>query len=302
MSVSIAWVLLSSVSAFAAAAIEGQVLGGGTPIADATVTLWEASTGAPKQLAQSPTDREGRFRLGVEESQSAATSLYLVATGGQPRGKDGDNPAIALLLVVGSRPPAHVVIDEMSTLASVITHNQFIDGTAIKGPALALRIAAGNVPNFVSLETGDYGATILDPLNSSQTPTLANFGTLANLLAACVTQRRSDACGSLFHAATSPTGASPTDTLAATEFIVRHPWYQPDKLFAVFSSLYPQPKIEPGQVLRPTPFLPYLTFAPSAWVFPLKFAGGGLSAPGKLMFDSEGNAWAADNWLVGAQN
>src|SRR5262249_16460795 len=76
---------------------------------------------------------------------------------------------------------------------------------------------------------------------------------------------------------------------------------QPDKLFAAFSSLYPQPKIAPGQVLRPTPFLPYLTFAPSAWVFPLKFAGGGLSAPGKLMFDSEGNAWAADTWVLGAQ-
>src|SRR5262249_6467054 len=154
--------------------------------------------------------------LRAEEAPSADTSLYLGATGGQPRGKDGDNPAIALLLVVGSRPPAHVVIDEMSTLASVITHNQFIDGTAIKGPALALRIAAGNVPNSVSLETGAPGATILDPLNTPQTPTMATFGTLANLLAACVTQIRSDACGSLFNPPTSPTGASPTDTLAAT--------------------------------------------------------------------------------------
>src|SRR5215813_7956741 len=187
----IAWVLLSSVSALAAAAIEGQVLGGGAPLENATVTLWEASTDAPKQLAQSKTDREGRFQLRAEQEQSADVSLYLVATGGQPRGKEGDNPAIALLLVVGGMPPAHVVIDEMSTIASVVTHTQFIDGTAIKGPALALRIAAGNVPNFVSLETGDYGATILDPLNSSQTPTMANFGTLANVLAACVTQIKS---------------------------------------------------------------------------------------------------------------
>ena len=27
-------------------------------------------------------------------------------------------------------------------------------------------------------------------------------------------------------------------------------------------------------------------FAPSAWVLPLKFTGGGLSAPGKIMFDA----------------
>jgi hypothetical protein len=36
--------------------------------------------------------------------------------------------------------------------------------------------------------------------------------------------------------------------------------------------------------------MPYLTYAPSAWVFPLKFTGGGYSGGGKLMFDSEGNA------------
>src|SRR5271154_6889366 len=41
---------------------------------------------------------------------------------------------------------------------------------------------------------------------------------------------------------------------------------------------------------------------PSAWILPLKFTGGGLSAPGKMMFDSTGNLWAGDNWLVGAQN
>ncbi len=55
-------------------------------------------------------------------------------------------------------------------------------------------------------------------------------------------------------------------------------------------------------MVRPTPYLPYLTFAPSAWVLPLKFTGGGLSGPGKLMIDSQGNAWAADNFTVGMQN
>jgi hypothetical protein len=287
--------------ALAQHSISGQVSGGGAPIAVSTVTLWEANADAPKQLAQTKTDTSGRFQIRTDAAK-ADTSLYLMATGGKPGGKGGDNPAIALLAVLGSRPPARVVIDEMTTIASVVTHAQFIDGRAIRGSPLALRIAAGNVPNFVDLETGDYGATILDPLNSSQTPTMANFGTLANILAACVTQIKSDACGSLYDVATSPTGAYPKDTLQATEFIVRYPWHQADKIFGAFNYLYPQPKLEPGRLLRPTPFLPYLTFAPSAWIFPLKFSGGGLIAAGKMMFDSQGNVWIANNFIVGAQN
>jgi hypothetical protein len=296
--------LLFSVSAFAADTIDGAVMGAGSPIAKSTVTLWSAGADRPQKLAQAQTDDAGKFSLGLTSPTDSERSLYLVAEGGEPTAHKGGggNPATALLAVLGSSHPARVVVDEMTTIASVVTHTQLIDGTTIQGSPLALRIAAANVPNFVDLETGDYGARILDPLNSSQTPTMANFATLANVLAACLTQAKSDACSRLFAAATPPTGASPADTLAATESIVRYPWHQPDKVFAAFNDLYPQPKIEPGQVLRPTPFLPYLTFAPSAWVFPLKFAGGGLSAPGKLMFDSDGNAWVADNWIVGAQN
>jgi DNA-binding beta-propeller fold protein YncE len=43
--------------------------------------------------------------------------------------------------------------------------------------------------------------------------------------------------------------------------------------------------------------MPYLTFAPSAWVLPLKFYHAG----GKLMFDSQGNAWNANNMQAGSQ-
>ncbi len=49
----------------------------------------------------------------------------------------------------------------MTTVASVWTNAQFIDGAAIKGPALGLKIAAGNVPNFVDLRTGGWGTTIV---------------------------------------------------------------------------------------------------------------------------------------------
>ena len=294
--------------AVAAVHIEGQVQGGGGPIAKSTVTLWAASANAPSQLAQVKTDANGQFEISVEQSLGGDTVLYLVATGGQPtvNKAGGDNPAIALMTVVGSNPPTKVVINEMTTIASVWTHAQFLDGTAIKGHALGLRIAAGNVPNFVDLETGGWGSAIQDPLNSGQTPTMANFATLADVLAGCVTKVTADACDKLFVAATPPTGAVPTDTLNAAESIARYPWYQPGRLFALLDEFYPVPPVKmDGQPkppnMRAVPFMPYLSWEPSAWVLPLKFDGGGYRAGGKAMFDSEGNLWVGDNFTVGWQ-
>ncbi len=289
-------------SAAAAVRIEGRVDAGGGPLAKSIVTLWAASAGEPKQLAQTRTGADGRFEFRAKETPDKDVVLYLIAKGGEPsvgRGS-GDNPAIVLMTVLGGKPPAKVRINEMTTIASVWTNNQFLEGAAIRGHALGLRISAGNVSNFVDISTGGYGATIADGLNSSQTPTLANFATLSNLLAGCATRTKADACSSLFEAATAPDGKVPTDTLAAAEFIARAPWRQPEKVFALLENFYPIPPGKPA--LRATPFMPYLSFAPSAWVLPLKFSGGGVNGGGKLMFDSQGNAWVADNFMVGAQN
>jgi hypothetical protein len=284
----------------AAVRIEGLVQGGGGPLANSTVTLWAASAGQPRQLAQARTNSDGQFELGSQEAVSADTILYLVAKGGIPAVNKGggDNPAIALLSVLGNAPPSKVVINEMTTVASVWTNAQFLDGTAIKGPALSLRIAAGNVPNFVDLQSGGWGSAIQDSLNSSQTPTMANFATLADVLAGCATRVTVDACDKLFVAATPPKGGAPTDTLTAAQSIAKYPWYEPGRIFALLEAFYP---ILQGKTMRPVPYMPYLNFSPSAWVLPLKFDGGGYRAGGKAMFDSEGNLWVGDNFTVGWQ-
>src|SRR5271166_4667296 len=278
--------------------IEGQVFGGGAPIAKSTVTLWSASVDAPKQLAQTQSGDDGRFTLSAEGSPDSI--LYIVAKGGVPATNKGGggNPAIALISVLGNKPPAHVTINEFTTVASVWTNAQFLDGPAIKGNALGLRIAAGNVPNFVDLETGGWGSAIQDSLNGPQTPTMANFATLADVLAGCVTRATADACDKLFAASIAPGGSTPTDTLTAAESIASHPWYQPRRLYALLSQFYPIPQ---GKNLRPVPFMPYLNWAPSAWVLPLKFDGGGYRAGAKGGFDSEGNFWVGDNFSVGWQ-
>ena len=64
--------------------------------------------------------------------------------------------------------------------------------------------------------------------------------------------------------------------LLATEVVAFFPWHNPDKIFALLNEFYPLPEAgTPGKLMRDAPYLPYLTFAPSAFVFPLKFTGGG---------------------------
>jgi hypothetical protein len=249
-------------SAFAADQVAGQVLADGAPVAGSTVTLWAAGPGEPSRLGSSKSGPDGKFTV-KGGPRAAGAVLYLVAAGGAPtlRKGSGENPAIALLAVLGTKPPAKVTVNEFTTIASVVTHNQFIDGSAIRDTPMALRIAAGNVPNFVDLLTGGFGGTIQDPLNSSQTTTMANFATLATRLAGCTTQVTADACARLFAATTSADGSVPENTLAVAEAIARNPGFQAGRLFALLDGFYPVP---PGKKMRVTPFMPYLNFAPSA--------------------------------------
>jgi hypothetical protein len=212
--------------------IEGQVQAGAAPVANSTVTLWAASAGEPKQLAQTTTNSDGRFELNSQETNGEDISLYLIAKGGEAAVNkgSGNNPAIALLSVLGNTPPSDVVINEMTTVASVWTNAQFLDGDAIKGNPLGLRIAAGNVANFVDLVTGGYGVTIQDALNSGETPTMANFATLSNALAGCTTQIKPDGCSQFFAATTPRSGKTPTDTLTALEGVARDSGYKPERL------------------------------------------------------------------------
>src|SRR5262245_23887632 len=115
-------------AASAAIRIEGQVQGGGAPIANSTVTLWGASDKAPAQLAQVKTDANGQFLSSIDQSPDKDASLYLIAAGGEPAANKagGKNPAIGLITVLGSTPPAKVTINEFTTVASVWTNNQLL--------------------------------------------------------------------------------------------------------------------------------------------------------------------------------
>ena len=296
----VAFILLTLGQGFAADSIKGEVMGGGAPIAKSTVTLWEASAAAPKQLGQTKTNDDGRFEVRAKGASKDGI-LYLVATGGIPKANKAtaDNPAIALLAVVGSNPPASVTVNELTTVASAFTNARFINGDGISGNPLGLKIAAGNVPNLVDLTTGGWGKVLLDPLNSTQTTTLANLDTLGSLLTASFTVANDDWRGRFYQAATPTGGTTPKNTLEAIAGIAREPWAAPKDLYALFDEAYPQPK---DGARRAAPFVPYLAYVPDDFALSLCFAGGGMYANGRFMFDVDGNLWSGQNWMPGSQS
>src|SRR6516225_1781337 len=282
--------------------VEGQVQAGGGPLASSTVTLWAASAGEPKQLAQTKSGSDGRFELRTADTPGKDVVLYVVAKGGIATVKkgSGDNPTTALLTVLGNKPPAKIVINELTTVASTFTSARFIKGEAISGNPLGLRIAAGNAPNLVDLATGEWGKVLLDPLNSSMTTTFAKLHTLGSLISAYATVANDDWRARFLKAATPTAGVTPKNTLEAMAGIAREPWAAPKELYGLYDEAYPLPA--PDARRTGAPFAPYLVYVPDDFALSLAFSGGGNYAAGRLMFDADGNLWSGQNWLPGSQS
>ncbi|MGD8375411.1 MAG: hypothetical protein PVF68_04655, partial [Acidobacteriota bacterium] len=289
---------LMTVSAAAAARVAGRVEVGGAPIVGTDVTAWLAGPGAPQKLATARTNDDGDFDLSISDGDETGV-LYLIAAGGAAKtaARKGPNHAIALMATLGTELPERVIVNELTTVASVWTAAQFLNGNALSGNAQGLQIAAGNVPNLVNLETGTLGPVIVDPLNASRTTTLARMNTLGLLLSGCITAIP-DVCEKLFDAATPPGGKAPADTLQAAQNIARYPWHNTDTLFDLLDEFYPVPE---GKRYRDVTLVPYLFYAPSAWTLSLVYGGGGFYAVGGAAIDSDGNFWTNNNWMPGSQ-
>jgi hypothetical protein len=241
---------------------------------------------------EASTGSTGSFKMAKIPERAGSGIYYLTA-------RSGPGGAVALLSVLGEKTPSAVVINELTTVASVFTNAQFIDGTALSGNEVGLRIAAGNVPNLVDPATGTWGKALLDPLNSSQTTTLAKLNTLGDLITAFSTSANETWRGDFLKAATVDGGAAPKDTLQAMAGMARRSWVNTTALFGLFDRAYPEPK--PG-ARRPAPLLPYLFEAPPDFALSLWFDGGGALAAGKLSIDADGNVWSGVNWMPGSQS
>ena len=155
------------------------------------------------------------------------------------------------------------------------------------------------MPNLVDSVTGGWGKVILDPLNSTQNTTLASLDTLGSLITAFAPVANDDWRARFLKAATPSDGAPPKTTIEAMADIARESWADPKALYALFDEAYPQPK---DGSRRAAPFAPYLLFAPDDFALSLAFAGGGMYANGRFMFDADGNLWSGQNWMPGSQS
>jgi hypothetical protein len=269
--------------------VTGYVLYAGGPFTDASLVMYAAGTGSPTKVAEGRTGKKGEFKLKVTPSKDAA-AYYIIA-------KNDKNVALALLLKADF--PGQVTINELTTIASAFTAARFINGEEISGNTLGLKIAAGNVPNLVDPVTGGWGKVLLDPINSTQTTTLANLNTLGNLLYAYGSVATEDWKTRFMQAGTPVGGKTPKNTFEVIAGIARAPWQNPQALFGLFNEVYPQP-VDGSR--RKAPFVPYLAYVPDDFTLSLCFAGGGMFANGRFMFDAEGNLWSGQNWMPGSQS
>jgi sugar lactone lactonase YvrE len=260
--------------------------------------------------------------------------LYIVASGGNAGG--GVNTAINLMAAVGSTQsyPPSIVINELTTVAAVYALNAFskiassgpsgtlsgcvdcvptaqydmtqldgnpqVLGNAFKTAALLATVTTGQPANFLPSSADCAPGSAAAPLNCYPLETLT---ALANSLAACVNSSGpgSSQCTFLFQCAVAgaqeqsgntcsvPSGATlAADTLQATLSIAQNPGLV--SISGIFDVAAPAVVFSPG-----------LTAVPNDWTIAVAFTGGGISSPGAIAIDGNGNVWTTNSSGVVAE-
>ena len=275
-------------------ALSGAVFGGsaGSPIAGAQITLYQAGTSGygagSSQLVLVTSGKDGHFKFARFECQTSQ-QLYLIATGGTPAGQRAANAAVALSAAIGpcGAYKRSVVINEVTTAATVWALNQFTDSTGqIIGTSASNQAGLNNAAAVVAAPSLVDVATGLTPalLPPGVAPTSDALYTLADILATCVDSSGagSSECQALFTAATPPARSAPATTLEAAVDMARNPGNS-------VASLYDLIPDNP-------PFTPLLAAPPSAWVLAIEYdpADTEYAGPYELAVDAAGNVWTAN--------
>jgi streptogramin lyase len=273
------------------------VRGGQQPVSGASILLYAAGSsgtgaGAVNLLAPNivTTDASGAFNItGDYMCPTAATQVYLVASGGNPGLAQGiDNSALVLMAALGNcgdlTQSTSVEINEVTTVASAWALAQFLGPGAMVGSSSTNTTGLANAfavaSNLADTGTGLAPGSALPTGAVTET---AKLYTLADILAVCVNSDGGSACAPLFEAATTSQGA-PQNTLDAALNIVQNP----GNVTAVFNAGAPQ-----------GPFQPVLSAQPNDWTMSITYGGctpacGGLNTPGAVAIDSGGNVFVAN--------
>lgn len=277
-------------------ALHGTVHGGQQPVSGSTLQLYAANaTGgygsSSLALLASPvaTTSTGSFTItGLYTCPSAASLVYLVATGGNP-GLGSNNANLALMTALGPcgnlTASTNISINELTTIASVYALSPFMQTFSAVGTSTGnlqgLTNAFATVNNLVNINSGTLSGPTL-PANAVLPASELN--TLADILASCVNSggglsNDGSICGSLFQYTTPSGGLAPTDTIAAALNIARNPSRNVTSLIDLSTPS--------------SPFQPTLASA-SDFTVSIKYKTGGFSAPSASAVDAAGNLWVTN--------
>lgn len=261
-----------------AASISGIVQTGGTnsqtPLANVTVTLFEASGDRPTVLGQATTNPSGQFV--ISSPKEASSSIFFVSA--------RIGPAVEFVTVLGPNLPSSATINELTTVAASYSLAQFYETGVISGNSFALRIAAGMNNNIVVPATGESSPVLSSPPNADQTNSLRSTRSLANLLAACV--YNPGVTFKFLELTTPPGGSAPSNTAQALANLARYPARNVGLIYHLSTLQHS--------------YLPSLVRVPDAWTVTVKVNDSGndrflFGGPGNLVFDSKGYAWITNN-------
>jgi hypothetical protein len=300
----------------------GRVYGGQQPITGAAMTLWAAGTSASygtgaTSIATTTTDSNGNFSFNNGGLSPCTTGqyLYITSVGGNPgAGANQYAAEIAALPAPCSASTAntYVVVNEVTTVASVTALQQFMSIAPGGSPAWTIGAPSANVTglanaftqvgNLVTIGTGLSGATTAtNAVNSvtyttTITPDSNKINALADVLAACIntngTGTGTGTCAGLFTATTPATtgSASPTDTIQVAYDLATN---------AGGVNLPTSPaSLSASWVSAQSPFQPY-NATPTDWTIDVNWtASNGSSTVGtvtaaSVAIDQSGNIWTA---------
>jgi trimeric autotransporter adhesin len=221
--------------------LSGLVQGGQQPIAGAELRLYATgSTGdgsTSTVLLSQPfqSGSNGEFTIsGSYTCQSAASQVYLVATGGNPGLSSGSsNSSIGLMAALGPcgnlSGVSYTTVNEVTTVGSIWPLAAYAKSVAQIGSGSAdvqtFDAAAGIVSQLISVANGTAPGPMLASGNVAPT---AKLYSLASIIAACVNSSGGSAgdgsaCGQLFSSAASAGVPPPSDTIAAALAIAQNP-------------------------------------------------------------------------------
>ena len=272
----------SGVSSASATPLSGVVQTGGTtstrPLANARVTLFEATPAQPTVLGQATTDASGQFLITSPKNTSSSIFYANADIGG----------GVEFVAILGPNLPPSITINELTTVAASYSMAQFYKSGVISSNSFGLQIAAGMNDNIVTSATGESSSVLLTSPNADETNSLRSTRSLANLLAACVHNRRVTV--RFLTLTRPPRGGVPRNTAQALANLARNPGQNVESIYSL--------------TRLANSYDPALVEMPDAWTVTIKVNDSGNDANligglGNLVFDARGYAWITNNVVQG---